>query len=181
VVHFAGRLDAAPAERLRETCLEALKQRASEIRLHFASEGGRTFQGFTLYHFLRSLPVRLTVHNLSNVESIALVVYLAGDTRLVCPHARFLIHPLHWNFEAGRIDHARLKEYVGKLDNDLERYASIFDERTGSSEVRVPVRDHLSGAEKLIDAAASVQAGIAHEVAEAKVPSDSVTWSVSTR
>lgn len=99
----------------------------------------------------------------------------------MCPHGRFLIHPLHWNFDAGRIDHARLKEYVGKLDNDLERYAGIFDERTAAGELRLAVRDHLAGSEKLIDAAASVRTGIAHEIAEAMLPPDAVSWSVSTR
>jgi ATP-dependent Clp protease protease subunit len=180
VVHFSGRLNAAPAERLREACLNALRDGASEIWLHFASEGGQTFQGFTLYNFLRSLPVPLTVHNLGNVESISLVVYLAADTRRVSPQGRFLIHPLHWSFEAGRVDHARLREYVGKLDNDLRRYVEIFEERTAGASAPISVGEHLSGSERLVPAAVSISAGIAHEVAEASIPAGAVTWSVSS-
>ena len=180
MVHFAGRLNAGPADRVRESCLKALEQGATEIWLHFASEGGQTFHGFALYNFLRSLPVPLTVHNLGNVESISLVAYLAGDTRLVCPQGRFLIHPLHWSFEAGRVDHARLREYVAKLDSDLNRYVEIFDERTAAGSLVIPVREHLSGAERLISAAVSIDAGIAHEVAEPSIPKDAVIWSVGT-
>jgi ATP-dependent Clp protease protease subunit len=160
--------------------LSALREGASEIWLHFASEGGQTFQGFAVYSFLRSLPVPLTVHNLGNVESISLVVYLAGETRRVCPQGRFLIHPLHWNFEAGRVDHARLREYVGKLDNDLRRYVEIFEERTAGASAPISVGEHLSGSERLIPATASISAGIAHEVTEASIPPDALTWSVST-
>lgn len=123
----------------------------------------------------------LVVHNMSNVESISLVVFLAGQTRRVCPQGRFLIHPLNWSFEAGQVDDARLKEYVKKLDNDIERYAEIFDERTSGAGKAISVRDHLSGREKLISAAASLEAGIAHEVAEVSIPDGATTWSVSTQ
>ena len=137
--------------------------------------------GFTLYSFLRSLPVPLTTHNISNVESISVIAFLAGQTRRVCPQGRFLIHPLNWSFEAGQVDDARLREYVRKLDNDIERYAEIFDERTAGAEEAIPVRDHLSGREKLISAGASLKAGIVHEVAEASIPEGATTWSVSTQ
>lgn len=181
VVHFSGRVNAVAAERLRDTCLDALKDGASEIWLHFASGGGQTFHGFTLYNFLRSLPVPLVTHNMSTVESISLIVFLAGQTRRACPQGRFLIHPLNWTFEAGQVDHARLREYVGKLDNDLERYAQVFDERTSEAQKAIRVREHLSGQERLISADASVEAGIAHEVVEASIPKDAVSWSVSTQ
>ena len=121
------------------------------------------------------------MHNLSNVESISLVVFLAGETRRVCPQGRFLIHPLNWSFEAGQVDDARLREYVRKLDNDIERYAEIFDARTAGARLPVAVRDHLSGREKLIAAAASLEAGIAHEVVEASIPEGAITWSVSSQ
>jgi ATP-dependent Clp protease protease subunit len=179
-VHFSGRINPAPAERLKEACLGAVEGGASEIWLHFASEGGPTFQGFTLYNFLRSLPVPLTIHNLGNVESICLIVYLAGDIRRVCPQGRFLIHPLHWSFEAGRVDHARLREYLGKLDNDLHRYVEIYDERTAGASAPISVGEHLYGSERLVPAPVSVSAGIAHEVAHASIPAGAVTWSVTT-
>ena len=121
------------------------------------------------------------MHNVGNVESISLVVYLAGDTRRVSPQGRFLIHPLHWSFDAGRIDHSRLREYVGKLDNDLARYVEIFEERTAGASSPIAVREHLLGPEKLIPAGSSIEAGIAHKVSLASIPDGAMSWSVSTQ
>ncbi len=136
--------------------------------------------GFTLYNFLRSLPVPVTIHNLANVQSTAVIVFLAGSRRLVCPQARFLLHPLHWTFESGQVDHARLREYVGSLDNDLERFAEIFDRRTVGAAVPIDVRSHLSGEERIITASESLTAGIAHSIEEAAIPEGAATWGVSS-
>ena len=138
--------------------------------------------GFTLYNFLRSLPVAVTIHNLSNVQSTAVIVYLAGRRRLVCPQGRFLIHPLHWSFDSGQVDHARLREYVGSLDNDLERYAEIFEARTGGAASPLDVRSHLSGREqeRIVNAREAVTAGIAHAVEDATIPEGATTWGVSS-
>ena len=149
--------------------------------LHFASEGGPDFSG--LYSL--QLPA-LTAGAADGAQHRQRRVDIGdrlpgrGQTRRVCPQGRFLIHPLHWTFEAGNVDHARLREYVGKLDNDLDRYAEIFAERTAGAAKPLAVRNHLSGAEKLITAAASLKAGMAHEVANASIPPDAVTWSVQT-
>ncbi len=78
------------------------------------------------------------------------------------------------------MDHARLREYVGKLDNDLRRYVEIYEERTAGATVPISVGEHLSGSERLVPAAVSIAAGIAQEVAEASIPASAVTWSVST-
>jgi hypothetical protein len=75
VVHFQGPTGGPPAERLRDICLQALGQGATAIRIHFSSGGGGTGDGFMLYHFLRSLPVPVVIHNIGNVESMAIVVF----------------------------------------------------------------------------------------------------------
>ena len=45
--------------------------------------------GMNLYNFLRGLPIRLTTHNVGNVDSIGNAVFLAGEHRYACPHSPF--------------------------------------------------------------------------------------------
>lgn len=167
IINFSGPINTLTAERIRDTCLQVLSQGASEIRLHISSEGGSTLHGFTLYHFLRSIPVPLVIHNIGNIDSIAVIVFLAGTVRLASPHSRFLIHPLQWGFNSGTVDHSRLREYVSSLDNDLERYVQIFEERTQGAQESLDIRTHLSGHEQVVTPAVALASGIATEIAEA--------------
>ncbi len=61
-------------ERIRDTCVQALQQGATSIDLRLSSEGGLNTYSFTLYNFLRSLAVPLTVPNMGTVESMAIPV-----------------------------------------------------------------------------------------------------------
>ncbi|WP_155837415.1 ATP-dependent Clp protease proteolytic subunit [Herminiimonas sp. CN] len=62
---------------------------ARRERHHTSLHEGSTDQGFALYNFLRSLPIPLKTHNIGDVESIAVVVFLASTKRFTCPHSRF--------------------------------------------------------------------------------------------
>lgn len=176
VIHFSTSITPISAGALRNTCLQALQQGASDIRINFSCEGGSNLHGFALYNFLRSLPVPLTMHNTGNVESMGLVVFLAASRRFANLHSRFLIHPMHWGFEQGRVDSPRLAEYSARLNDDLERYAQIFDEATQGAKEPLSIRPHLSGSHHILNAHTASACGIVHEVAESTLPSDSVKW-----
>jgi ATP-dependent protease ClpP protease subunit len=182
VIHFAGDINGVTAERIRDFCFGAVKEGATDIRLHFSSAGGPNPDGFALYGFLRSLPVPLTIHNIGSIESMAVLPFLAGSRRIASPHSRFLIHPMFWWFNGPcSVDYARFREYLNIIDNDLERYAQIFDERTNGANKSLKIRSHLSGQEKIISATDSVRMSIAHEVAEATIPQGAVTWGIPAK
>jgi ATP-dependent protease ClpP protease subunit len=182
IVHFAGEITGVAAECIRNSCLSAIRDGATDLRLHFSSPGGPNPDSFGLYGFLRSLPVPLITHNIGNVESMSVIVFLAGQRRVASPHSRFLIHPMHWGFTGPcTIDHARFREYLNILDNDLERYAQVFDEQTKGAEKRLNIRTHLSSEDKIIAASDSVACGMAHEIAEAAIPDGAINWWASSK
>ena len=174
VIHFSSSITAISAQALRDICLQALQQGASELRIHLSCDGGSNFHGFALFNFLRSLPIPLTIHNIGNVESMGVVVYLAGQRRIANLHSRFLIHPLHWDFGQGRVDLPRLNEYSARLNDDVERYAKIFEEVAGSE--KLDIRPHLTSNHRILDSQSAVEIGLCQDVAEATLPSDSVKW-----
>ena len=176
IVHFSGSITAAAVYNIRSVCCSALKEGAKDLRLHLSSDGGSSLHTFALYNFLQALPVPLTAHNTGTIESMAVVAFLAADKRLVCPNGRFLIHEFHWEFPAGLVDHLRLKERVASIDNDAERYAEIFDERTKGAKKPIAVRKHLFGTEGIVTAEKSIDAGLVQAVEPPKIPADAANW-----
>ena len=88
--------DSISDDRVREFsefCLNKIEKYQPEILYFlFASPGGSTDAGITLYNFLRALPQKIVMHNMSSVDSIGTVVFLAGDERFASPHSTFLFH-----------------------------------------------------------------------------------------
>ncbi len=161
---------------LQNIAMSALHEGATEITVYFSCIGGSTDLGFTAYHFLKSLPVPLTMHCIGNVESMGIIVFLAGETRIATPHSKFKIHPLHWSFPASTIDHDRLNEFSQSIDFDADRYASIFEERTKGAKNPINIRDVLAGKAHILGAAAAVDSGLATTTAEAVIPATVKRW-----
>lgn len=181
IIHFATSITSATAEALRNTCLQAIQKNARSIQININSDGGGTLPAFGLYGLLRSLPVPIHTHNMGNVESMAVLLYLAGKRRTCASHGRFLIHPLHWGFNAGPVDIVRLSEYAARLQDDLDRYVQIFDERTQGAQQRLDVRPHLSGNHQIINGAAAIACGLVTDsTTEIPAPAEAVHWLVSS-
>jgi ATP-dependent protease ClpP protease subunit len=171
IVHFIGPINHNSACTVRNLCLQALQSGASEIELHLSTEGGNMTAGFALYYFLKSLPLPLTTHNIGSIESIGVVIFLAGQKRYACPGTRFLVHPLNWGFgNLVAADHARVSEWRECLDFDAERYASIFEETTSGGMTPAEIRSHLFGNARIFDAEQALAAGIIHEAIQARLP-----------
>jgi ATP-dependent Clp protease protease subunit len=171
IVHFIGPINHGSACTVRNLCLQALQSGATAIELHMSTEGGNMTAGFALYFFLKSLPLPLTTHNVGSVESVGVVIFLAGHTRYACPGTRFLVHPLHWGFgNLVAADHSRVSEWRECLDFDAERYAAIFDEATKGARLQDDIRTHLFGKARIFDADQALAAGIIDEAVQARLP-----------
>lgn len=176
IVHFIGPINHSAVCTIRNLCLQALQSGASEIELHMSTEGGNMTAGFALYFFLKSLPLPLTTHNIGSVESVGVVIFLAGGKRYACPGTRFLVHPLHWGFGSlVAADHSRVSEWRDCLDFDAERYACIFEEATRAAGVQDDIRTNLFGNARIYDATQAVAAGIIHKAVQARLPGAGTT------
>ncbi len=171
IVHFIGPIDHAAVCTVRNLCLQALQHGATELELHMSTEGGNMTAGFALYFFLKSLPIPLCTHNIGSVESVGVVIFLAGQRRYACPGTRFLIHPLHWGFGSlVAADHSRVSEWRDCLDFDAERYANIFAEATRGAPAPVDVRNNLVATARIFDAEQALEAGIIDAAVQAHLP-----------
>ena len=161
---------------LQKVAMGALHEKATEITVYLSCLGGSTDAGFTAYHFLRSLPVPLTMHCIGNVESMGIIIYLAADTRIASPHSKFKIHPMQWNFPASAVDHDRLNEFSQSIDFDADRYASIYEERIKDAKNPIDVRDVLATKARIFGATTAIDAGLTTAIADAEIPATAVRW-----
>lgn len=150
-------------------CLGAINQGATELNVYISSQGGDLVAGFTAYHFLKALPIPVRTHNLSNVESVANIIFLAGSERKANPGCRFLFHPFHWGLTGPSVDHSRISEWTACLNNDLERFIDIVESDVKSSKNRDEWKDVISCA-TIADAATAMDWGIVQEVSTATYP-----------
>ena len=102
-----------------------------EICFMFSSNGGSVSAGITLYYFLKALPLKITMHNIGHIDSIATVVFLSGEKRIAAKGSRFIFHGVK-SFSGGPTSRSlsELKEIKDGLEKDQNRISKIYAEET---------------------------------------------------
>jgi ATP-dependent Clp endopeptidase proteolytic subunit ClpP len=65
---------------------------ATSFRVHINSEGGVVDTGFDIFNYLKSLKLPITTVGSGLVASIATVIFMVGDTRVLTTGTQFMIH-----------------------------------------------------------------------------------------
>jgi ATP-dependent Clp protease protease subunit len=120
------------------TLLNAINQKMKEGQREFilliSSPGGSVFYGLSAYNYLKGLPANITTHNFGSVDSIGVVLYCGGKTRLSVPQARFLLHGVSANFQQNEsLEEKQLDERLKGLKIDIENIAKVVAANTGKS------------------------------------------------
>ena len=131
-----------------------------EVHMAMSSVGGDPSAGIVLYNFLRVVPFNLTIHNLGNVDSAAIVIYLAGHYRTCAPQSRFLFHGcttrLNGDYRPEMLEEKRQFLLAGH-----HNMAQII---AGRSHIALDEATNLFEGETIFDPALALQRGITHEV-----------------
>jgi ATP-dependent protease ClpP protease subunit len=161
---------------LQNSCLSAISAGATQINLHISSQGGDVASGFTGYNFIKSLPVSVNCYNISNVDSIANVIFLAGNRRFANHGSRFLLHPFQWQFGGAQsVDHERMREWMFSLDYDLDRLVSVFNEETINASELMDWKQ-LIKTSTIINPERAISLGIINNIEDAIIRDSNFTW-----
>lgn len=127
----------------RESCNEIIRQLmylnnksdVEEISIFIDSDGGSVQAGLALYDIIQmsNKPVKTIV--LSQACSMAAIIFLASDTRLMLSDARIMIHDPSFGGEhdtAGKKPH-ELQAELDELNKCRTKLAEIISSRTGKS------------------------------------------------
>ncbi|MFI6228620.1 head maturation protease, ClpP-related [Micromonospora echinospora] len=134
--------------------------KADKIDLHISSPGGDVFDGLAIYQALRNHPAQVTTYVDSLAASAASFIAMAGDVRVIAPHAQMMIHEA-WGMCIGNAaEMAKMQEELDRLSANL---AGIYANRAGGDAEtwRAAMR-----AETWYSAEEAVAAGLADRVQE---------------
>lgn len=177
IIHFTGPINSSTCGNFITTCSRAQREGADALQINIATMGGECSYGFTLYNFLRALPLPVHTHNLGTVESMGNILFLAGEQRTACAHSKFLFHPFHWTLH-GSVDHARMAEYAMSLDYDLRLYAEIVAERTQGAAESLDIPRYLMAYPRILTPQEALQTGMIQAIDDAPIAADACQWSV---
>ncbi len=177
IIHFTGPINSSTCGNLISTCSRALQAGAGRLQLNIATMGGECSYGFTLYNYLRSLPIPVDTHNLGTVESMGNILFLAGEHRTACPLSKFLFHPFHWTLH-GAVDHARIAEYAMSLDYDLRLYEEIVTQHTHDAPERLDIPRYLMAHPRILAPEEALACGLIHAIDTSPIAESSCQWTV---
>jgi len=110
--------------------LAAFTQKMAQGQRNFilliSTPGGNVFHGLSAYNFLKGSPANITTNNFGSVDSIGVVLFSAGSTRLCVPQARFLLHGVSTQFAQGAsLEEKQLEETLKGLRSDVENISRV--------------------------------------------------------
>lgn len=110
--------------------LAAFTQKMAQGQRNFilliSTPGGNVFYGLSGYNFLKGSPATITTHNFGSIDSIGIVLFSAGSTRLCVPQARFLLHGVSSQFPQGAsLEEKQLEETLKGLRSDSENISRV--------------------------------------------------------
>lgn len=142
---------------------------AEEVRVFINSPGGDVDEGFAIYDFLDTLPNPVTTIGEGRVFSIASVIFLAGEKRLMAKNASLLIHNPVTGMYGEAADMEKAADYL-RLTG--EKIANLYAQRTGQ-----PIADltDMMNAETILSAPDALTLGFASGLYEPEMKA--VAWS----
>jgi ATP-dependent Clp protease protease subunit len=143
----------------------------------FSSSGGEVDAGVALYNFLKALPVKIVMHNIGSIDSIANVIFMAGSRRYAVPHATFLFHGVQMHINnPTTLALPNLKEMLDRINKNHNTIAGIVCENSELEEEEVR-KLFAEGETKDVDFAS--KKGIISKIKSAQIPKDALFVSVN--
>ena len=139
-----------------------------EAHLMISSPGGSVIRGLEVHNFLRSIPIKITTYNTGSVDSIANIIYLAGERRYVNRNANFLMHGVTWHFPHGAGEQ-QLEEALAAVRRDQRSIAETISNRTKLAREEI---ETMFRGDTILTPDDALKMGISHQIQDAVVPED---------
>ena len=177
VLSFVGGIRPPATMNLRNACASSINEKVTDLTILFQSNGGLLDEGFALYGFLRALPLKLTMHAISAVESIATIVFLAADHRFATAQSHFMLHPFTWPFAAQDYEMRNIAQISASLAMHGAKFEDVLKQRTSLSDEAIK---DLKMFEKqtLFTPALAKEKGIIQDVKDASIPAGTTFFNV---
>ena len=170
-INFTAEITPTTVERLTAVMGQAAQQGVNKVYLVFSTPGGEVRGGIALYNLLRGMPFELTIHNISSVNSIGNVIFLAGDKRYATPGATFMFHGVAFNVNgAVRVDEQYARDRLDSILADQNQMGQIITSRTTIENDKVK---ELFRTQRTVDTDWAKENGVIEDVRDLNIPSGS--------
>lgn len=102
---------------------------ATSFRVHINSEGGVVDTGFDIFNYIKSLQLPITTVGSGLVASIATVIFMAGDKRILTSGTQFMIHSPMGAIENGTAD--EIEAYAQSVRDCETKLIKFYTNQTG--------------------------------------------------
>lgn len=130
-----------------------------EIEVHISSQGGDVDTGIAIYNYLKNHRAKITTKVYSQAASIASIIFLAGDKRVMLEGTTIFVHEPLMNVQGYAADLFKSGDYLETIKGNL---LDIYEDRTGQTRTSLV---KLMRDETLMDSNESVRRGFATETA----------------
>ena len=100
------------------------RPRHNAVHLLFNSSGGMIVDAVNMRNYVKGYPadIPITMFNSGGVQSAAVLVFVSAAHRVVCPHAKFMLHPAVWKAPTGlNTEQLRIvSRSLAKGDKDID-------------------------------------------------------------
>ncbi len=177
-INYYDKIDLNRVKVIMAICSEIVaKENPDVLYFFFASQGGQVDAGIVLYNFLQSLPVKIVMHNTGSIDSIANVIFMAGEERIASPHSTFLFHGVTMEFGGPiALSLPQLKEMTDRIKKNHATIAGIICENTKMSQDEIE-KLFLEGETK--DVVFATEKGIINKVELPQIPKDATFVSIN--
>lgn len=134
--------------------------RTKHLTLYINSSGGSMNDAFALIDIMQLSPITFTTIAIGEVASAALLIFLAGDHRLITPNTSVLSHQFSWGTSE---KYHELKAARVEEDNTLNRMLSIYHSATGLSHSAI-LQHLLTPSDVYLTSKQCVKYKIAHKI-----------------
>ena len=101
---------------------------ADEFMVHINSMGGDVYEGYAIHDILRATGKKIITQAEGLVASIATVIFLSGDERLITDNSELMVHN-PWGITSG--DSATVQKYADSLSTEENKLATFYANKTG--------------------------------------------------
>ena len=167
-INFQADINGPSVGRLTNAVQTGLSEGVERFIILISSSGGQVSPGIAAYNFLRGIPAKVITHSYGVIDSMAVVLFLAGEERYCVPHARFLLHGVGFTVSQPiRFEEKQLDERMKGLMIDRKNIAKIISERCGRGSTDVEA-DMLEV--KTLTSEEAIEYGLVHKIKTELMP-----------
>jgi ATP-dependent protease ClpP protease subunit len=166
-VRLIGEINPESVRRIADKLDELVAESNDLITFFISSGGGSTAATYCLYEYITEvlIPPNLQTVVLGSANSMAPILLLAGDHRVISSYATLFFHPIGRTFEKTRLTPAETEEVLIDLKASNKKYIDIIVRRTGMKREKVA---KIIKSETTLSPEQSKDLGFVHEILKKK-------------